>query len=218
MYRADKESFDFNTNSCCNAIVYQNPLNYHREECIKYKFIFLKRRIIIAINILSELKTYPLCVEIFNCFCYCEQNSTSFSFWEKFLPKNFVQQFSSFHKFRYYIYVFSIIIHLQKVHKNLNFKIFILCCLHVKHTEIVQVCPQTIFFNFFPCISQPTHYPNVVHLQRWTQNLYKKAIMYQNNIEILAWKCLKIKKGQITGSFPHTVSLKQSKLDMWEIK
>lgn len=34
-YRADKESFDFNTNFCCNVIVYQKRLNYHTEECIK---------------------------------------------------------------------------------------------------------------------------------------------------------------------------------------
>lgn len=155
---------------------------------------FWKRRISIAINILSEMKTYPLCVKIFNRFCYCEQNSTSFSFWEKFLPKNFIQQFSSFHKFCYYIHVFSIIIHLQKVHKHLSFKIFILCCLPVKCTEIVQVCPQAVCFNCFPQISQPTHYPNIVHLQKWTKNLYKKTVQFQNSIEIPACMCLKIKK------------------------
>lgn len=135
---------------------------------------FWKRRMFTSVSILSKMKTYPLCMEIFDCFCYCEQNSTSFSFWKKFLPKNFIQQFSSFHKFCYNIYIFSIVVNLQKVHKEVNFKMFILY-LPVKCTEIVQVCPQAVLFNYFSHISHPTHYPNVVHLQKWTQNLLQRG-------------------------------------------
>lgn len=133
------------------------------------------KRTLASISTLSKMKTYPLRMQVFNRFCYCEQNSTSFSFREKFLPKNFIQQFSSFHKFCYYVYVFSIIIHLQKVHEDVNFKIFILCYLPVKCTEIVQVRPQAIFFNYFSHISHPTNYPNIVHLQKWTQSRLQKG-------------------------------------------